>query len=317
MTKKNLFFAFLTAILVIPFLAHGQTKHRPDKDDDDDDDRPVFRPPALRPGEKPLDADFTCPYVKGFEHPERFNGYTLRLNRGTKTPTDRCRAVVTSTAGKRLIAARDWALKVDKISGTDINGDDKPELVIDGYSGGERCCFTYTVVKLGASAQVLRSIASNSALNFEKQDDGSVLIKGVDSSMDYFVVPHPMAVVPQVFLKMKGDTLEDVSAQFQPQYDKLIDDAKSQLTPADLEKFRQSRYNDKMFTDQLPTARRVLTIIVNYLYSGREDQAWKTLDDLWPISDQGRLKNLILERRARGLLKQLNAPNAGAVARTR
>ena len=213
MTKKNLFLAFLTAILVFPLLAHGQTKHRPDKDDDDDD-RPVFRPPALRPGEKPLDADFTCPYVKGFEHPERFNGYTLRLNRGTKTPTDRCRAVVTSTAGKRLIAARDWALKVDKISGTDINGDDKPELVIDGYSGGERCCFTYTVVKLGASAQVLRSIASNSALNFEKQDDGSVLIKGVDSSMDYFVVPHPMAVVPQVFLKMKGDTLEDVSAQF-------------------------------------------------------------------------------------------------------
>jgi len=123
MTKKNLFLAFLTAILVFPLLAHGQTKHRPDKDDDDDD-RPVFRPPALRPGEKPLDADFTCPYVKGFEHPERFNGYTLRLNRGTKTPTDRCRAVVTSTAGKRLIAARDWALKVDKISGTDINGDD-------------------------------------------------------------------------------------------------------------------------------------------------------------------------------------------------
>ena len=76
MTKKNLFLAFLTAILVVPLLAHGQTKHRPDKDDDDDDDRPVFRPPALRPGEKPLDADFTCPYVKGFEHPERFNGYT-------------------------------------------------------------------------------------------------------------------------------------------------------------------------------------------------------------------------------------------------
>jgi hypothetical protein len=317
MTKKNLFLAFLTAILVFPLLAHGQTKHRPDKDDDDDDDRPVFRPPALRPGEKPLDADFTCPYVKGFEHPERFNGYTLRLNRGTKTPTDRCRAVVTSPKGKITITARDWALKVDKISGTDINGDGKPEVVIDGYSGGERCCFTYTVVKLGASTQVLRSIASNSALNFEKQDDGSVLIKGVDSSMDYFVVPHPMAVIPQVYLKMQGDTLQDVSAQFQTQYDKLIDDAKSQLTPADLEKFRQSRYNDKMFTDQLPTVRRVLTIVVNYLYSGREEQAWKALDELWPASDQGRVKNLILERRARGLLKQLNEPSAGTVATTR
>jgi hypothetical protein len=126
-----------------------------------------------------------------------------------------------------------------------------------------------------------------------------------------------MAVIPQVYLKMQGDALQDVSAQFQPQYDKLIDDAKSQLTSADLEKFRHSRYNDKMFTDQLPTVRRVLTIVVNYLYSGREEQAWKALDELWPASDEGRVKNLILERRARGLLKQLNEPSAGVVASER
>jgi hypothetical protein len=306
MTKKNLFLAFLTAILVFPLLAHGQTKHRPDKDDDDDDDKPVFRPPALRPGEKPADVDFTCPYVKGYQHPQRFPGYTLRLVPGTKTPTDRCRATVTSAKGKVVIAAKDWALTVDKISGTDINGDGKPELVIAGFSGGERCCFTYTIVELSATAQVLRSIASNTALNFEKQEDGSVLIKGKDSSMDYFLVPHPMAVIPQVYLQMQGDTLRDVSAQFQPQYDKLIDEARSQLAAADLDKFRQSRYNDKMFTDQLPTVRRVLVIILDYLYSGREEQAWKTLDEMWPASDQGRVKNLILERRSRGLLKQLN-----------
>lgn len=310
--KKKLLLALISALLVLPLLAQAQTKHRPDKDDDDDDDRPVFRPPSLKPGEKPADEGFTCPYLKGYQHPEKFDGYTLRLVRGTKTPTDRCRASITSPKGKVTIAAKDWALTVDKISGTDINGDGKPELVIAGFSGGERCCFTYTIVELGTAAQVLRTIASNTALTFEKQEDGSVLIKGADSSLDYFLVPHSMAVIPQVYLKMQGDTLQDVSSKFQPQYDKLIDDAKSQLTPADLEKFRQSRYNDKMFTDQLPTVRRVLTIIVNYLYSGREEQAWKTLDELWPASDEGRVKNLILERRSRGLLKQLNGSSTAA-----
>ena len=57
--------------------------------------------------------------------------------------------------------------------------------------------------------------------------------------------------------------------------------------------------------------RRVLTIVLNYLYSGREEQAWKALEELWPASDQGRVKGLILERRGRGLLAQLNAPSAG------
>jgi len=327
---KKLFLALLSAILVFPLvvpltLAHAQVKNSDqdqdkdkargkskdkDKDDDDDDDRPVFRPPALRPGEKPADADFTCPYVKGYQHPARFAGFTLRLLPGTKTPTGRCRATITSAKGTVTTAAKDWALTVDKISGTDVNGDGKTDLVIDGFSGGERCCFTYTIVRLGGTAHVVRKIESKSALTFEKQPDGTVLIRGVDSSLDYFLIPHPMAVIPQVILRMQGDTLVDVSGQFQEQYDKLIAEARSQLTSADADKFRQSRYNDKMFTDQLPTVRRVLIIVENYLYSGREDQAWKALDELWPASDKDRVKNLMLERRGRGLLAQVNGPRS-------
>jgi hypothetical protein len=309
--KKRLFLALLSTILIFPLifplsLAHGQDKDK----DDDDDDRPVFRPPSLKPGEKPLDADFLCPYTKGYEHPERFAGYTLRLRSGGKTPTDRCRATITSPKGTVTTAAKDWALTVDKISGTDINGDGKPELVIDGYSGGERCCFTYTIAGLSGTPRVIRKIESPSPLTFEKQADGTVLIHGAESSLDYFILPHPMAVVPQVTLRMEGNNLVDVSAQFQADYDKLIDEARAELTSADLEKFRQSSYNDKMFTDQLPTVRRVLTIVLNYLYSGREEQGWKALEELWPPSDQERLKSLIQQRRGRGLLAQLNAPSS-------
>lgn len=323
MTKK-IFLILLSAIFLFPLvLAHGQEKRVPDKqgqdkrgqdkdDDDDDDDRPVFRPPALRPGEKPADADFSCPYAKGYQHPQRYAGFILRLLPGVKTPTDRCRATITSAKGRALAAAKDWALTVDKISGTDINGDGKPELVIIGYSGDLRCCFTYTVIGLGANARIVRKIESHSPLTFEKQADGTVLIQGLDTSLDYFLVPHPLAVIPQVFLRLQGDALQDASAQFQPQYDRLIDEARGQLTSADIEKFRQSRYNDKMFTDQLLTVHRVLTIVVNYLYSGREEQAWKALDELWPASDASRVKGLILERRGRGLLKQLAVSSAAS-----
>jgi hypothetical protein len=303
--KKKLLLVLMSATLILPLVsAYAQDK------DDDDDDRPVMRPPTLRPGEKPADADFNCPYRKGYQRPQRFSGFTLRLAPGAKTPADRCHATITSPKGTATAAAADWALTVDKISGADVNGDGQPEIVIAGYSGGERCCFSYTVVGLGNAARVIRKIESRSALSFEKHADGSVLIHGPDSTMDYFLVPHPMAVIPEVFLKMQGDNLVDVSSQFRPEYDRLIDAARTQLTSADLEKFKQSRYNDKMFTDQLPTMRGVLTIVLNYLYSGREQEGWKALEELWPASDQGRVKALILERRGRGLLKQLSASNS-------
>jgi hypothetical protein len=305
--NKRLFLALLSALLIFSSVA-ACAQHRDKDDDDDDDDHPSFRPPALRPGEKTPDAAFSCPYAHGYDRPERLDGFTIRLRHGSNVPSDRCRAVVTSPKGTVTTAARGWSLTIDKISGTNIDGAGRPDLVIAGYSGGEHCCFTYTVIALGKTLQPIRKIQSRSHLEFEKQKDGSVLIEGDESSLDYFLVPHPMAVVPKVFLKMQGDQLVDVSDQFQPEYDKLIEQARSQLTPADLEKFRNSRYNDKMFTDQLPTEQNVLIIVLNYLYSGREEQGWKALNELWPGSDRERVKNLILQRRGRGLLAQLNAP---------
>jgi len=301
--KKHLFLLLSVVLTLFVSLAHAQ------RDDDDDDDRPVVRPRVLKPGEKPLDADFACPYSKGYQRPQKWEGFTLRLRVNLKTPAERCGATLASSKSRTTVAA-DWALTVDKVSGSDVNGDGKPDLVIDGYSGGERCCLTYTVIVLSEPPRVVRKIESPSPLTFDKQSDGSVVIRGEDTSFDYFIVPHFAAVIPQVVFKLQGDRLLDAGAQFQEQYDKQIAEARNQLTPADLEKFRQSNYQQKMFTDQIPTVHRVLTIVLSYLYSGREAQAWQTIEQLWPESDQERVKGLIQERRKRGLLSQLNTTGA-------
>ncbi len=60
-----------------------------------------------------------------------------------------------------------------------------------------------------------------------------------------------------------------------------------------------------MLYDQLPTVKKVLVIVLNYLYSGRDDQAWQALGEMWPPADVERVKKLILERRSRGLLSQV------------
>lgn len=297
--KKSFFLILCLFLILFAVAAHAQKD-----DDDDDDDRPIARP-LLKPGEKPLDADFVCPYTKEFHHPQEFDKYTLRMSVHLKDPAARCEATITSPKG-RTAQLSEWALTVNQISGTDLNGDGKPDVVIEGYTGGERCCLNYTVVALTEPPRVLRKIETRSPLAFEKQPDGSVIIRGEESTFDYFIIPHFAAAIPPVFLKLEGNRLVNAGPQFREQYDKQIADAKSQLTQTDLDKFRQASYHQKMFTDQIPTVHRVLTIVLDYLYSGREAEAWKALDEFWPPSDRERVKNLIIERQHRGLFSQFD-----------
>jgi hypothetical protein len=44
---------------------------------------------------------------------------------------------------------------------------------------------------------------------------------------------------------------------------------------------------------------KVLEIVWAYVYSGREQQAWRSLTEMWPVTDADRIPTAILN--ARGL----------------
>jgi hypothetical protein len=251
------------------------------------------------------DSKFECPAAKGYQRVHRFNGYVVQMLPGPKNSEYRCRGAVTPPNGVRQTVAREWAMSLDAVSGTDLNGDGTPEVVFDGFSGGAGCCYVYWIVSLAKKPQVVREIRNQIPLVFRKRDDGGTEIRTGEGSFDLFLLSHEDAVIPQLVLRLEGSKLIDISQQCKNEYDEEIAKARSGLTAADLEKFRLSSYNQKMFIDQLPTVKRVLTIVLNYLYSGRETQAWQALDEMWPASDEQRVKGLILERRARGLAGQM------------
>jgi hypothetical protein len=254
------------------------------------------------------DSKFECPASKDYQRVHRFNGYVVKMLPGPKNSEYRCRGTVTPPNGVRQTVAREWAMSLDAVSGTDLNGDGMPEVVFDGSSGGAGCCYVYWIVSLTKKPTVLREIRNQLPLVFRKREEGGTEIRTGEGSFDLFLLSHEDAVIPQLILRLEGSKLTDISAQYQKEYDEEIAKARNGLTAADLEKFRQSNYNQKMFIDQLPTVKRVLTIVLNYLYSGRETQAWQALDELWPASDEQRVKGLILERRARGLVGQMVDP---------
>jgi hypothetical protein len=51
---------------------------------------------------------------------------------------------------------------------------------------------------------------------------------------------------------------------------------------------------------------KVLEIAWSYLYSGREQEAWRSLAEMWPASDVDRIRAAILNARARGIRGQVD-----------
>src|SRR5260370_35069874 len=58
---------------------------------------------------------------------------------------------------------------------------------------------------------------------------------------------------------------------------------------------------------------QALEIVWAYLYSGREQEAWHSLADLWPAGDVERIRSAILKARDRGIRAQVDDVSAGTV----
>jgi hypothetical protein len=59
---------------------------------------------------------------------------------------------------------------------------------------------------------------------------------------------------------------------------------------------------------------KTLEIVWCYLYSGREQEAWRTLAEMWPAADVDRIRAAIVSARARGISAQVNGVSTGIPA---
>ena len=150
-------------------------------------------------------AGFDCPSSPDYQRSHRLGDYLVRILPGPKDSPYRCRGTITPPQGPRLTVAREWAMSVDQISGSDINGDGISEVVFDGFSGGAKCCYIYWVVSLEKKPQVVREIRNQVPLVFRKRPDGGIEIRTGEGSFDLFFLPHGDAVIPELVLRLDGD----------------------------------------------------------------------------------------------------------------
>lgn len=249
-------------------------------------------------------ADKGCFAAQGRED-KQIHGYTLSVmpHPDQEKFQDECIGVIKGPGGNTVFSEGDHGMQILPISGRDINGDGQPDAVIEGYSGGVHCCWTYWIVSLGPSPGLLAKIENERGLGFQDlKNDGRIEMVTTDGGFDYFDdMCHACSPFPLVVLRLEGKQLHEVNAEFWSLYRRDIDEARRKLNPDALDRFRR---NDRTDGNWEETKRLVLTIVLAYFYGGRAEQAWKTLEEMWPPSDLQRIRDLIIQKRGSGFIAE-------------
>jgi TonB family protein len=246
-----------------------------------------------------------------------WNGFSLRLSPVKSPPDSGCMAVVMGAGEKTAWSGTSSSMVVLPVTGQDINGDGAPELVLEAFSGGAHCCWTYYILTLTPTPEVVE-LPAESGAKFEPARQGGFVIHTWDESFDYFDgLDHVSSstIIPDLFLRLDGSVFRDVSSDRWPTFQKKIDDARKRLNPGSVREFRDSTGHgfqlDKHGWELIAAKSEILTIVLEYLYGGRPQQAWREFESMWPESDQNRMRQLIEDTRAKGLLGRTHAVEAG------
>jgi hypothetical protein len=178
------------------------------------------------------------------------------------------------------------------------------------------CCMAYRIYALEKPPHLLRTMTGGDFFSAADTDlDGSVEIWTDDAAaVNGFenLARSELDFAPTVVLRFAHGRLLDVSSEFQAYFDSEIAKIRMELHSQDLQDFKNS--DGGLTSSPLFSAERlhrlrmikakVLEIVWAYLYSGREEEAWRSIAEMWPAGDVSRIRTAILNACSRGIRAQ-------------
>jgi hypothetical protein len=258
-----------------------------------------------------------------------WDGYKIEITAAQNGAPAQCRAALKSADGKVRFEVTGAEALVNAISGSDVNGDGKPDVVIETHRTAGQCCYTYSILTPGTNPPLVRQITTTPPLVFEDRDnDGKVEIATHDfafvgmEGLSESDSPRPLVV-----FRLRGSTLYNVSPAYWPEYQREVEAAKSSLSRSAQELLlgrntssagvggASGKAKELSSTEEkqlLDAKGAVLTMALNYLYGGKGEDAWKTIREMWTDRDKERIRQAILLSRSRGVLSEVNRANITA-----
>jgi hypothetical protein len=186
----------------------------------------------------------------------------------------------------------------------------------------DACCASYKIYSLEKPPRLLRIVTGGSFFTASDKDfdgrievwtDDSAAVNGLDGlPIEYIDYP------PAYVLRFENGRLLEANREFQDYFDGVIERVRDEIKPDSLREFKlsdgrlqQDTSSDFARINRLRAVKiQILEIVWAYLYSGREEEAWRNLEEMWPASDAGRIRNAVTDARANGILAQIDGVSA-------
>jgi hypothetical protein len=238
--------------------------------------------------------------------------------------TRKCAGTLLWTTQKLEVASTAAEVDVDAF-GIDL-GLGAPVVTFQQKKTDAECCMTLQIYSLQRPPKLLRTITGGSFFSSADTDlDGQVEIWANDAAaIEGFESPgvgRP-EFAPTVVLRFVRGRLLDVGSEFQSYFDGEIAKVRSGLDAESLRDFKASNGRlpptayfspeDLRRSQKLESTKvKVLQIVWSYLYSGREEEAWRTLAEVWPAADLDRIRAALSSLHSRGILAQADGVSTG------
>ena len=272
----------------------------------------LFLPKAVHP-QGPTQ-DITCDSGSGEYTSRFFTGATVRVGPMRQGGfADRACAAHILWKGKEIPVASDAGQVGIDVLGADL-GFGKPVVSFQIDQSGAGLHRSYQIYSLTKTPHLLYTITGGDSYRAADADlDGHIEIWTNDTrAVDGFegVPGVDWDSPPTVVLRFKKGRLIDVGSEFLAFYDAEIAKRRSQASEEDFAKFKQSDGKLSANTFQsgqelhrlIRTKICVLEIVLAYLYSGRKQEAWTALSEMWPAQDLQRIQAAISTLDQRSIL---------------
>jgi hypothetical protein len=220
--------------------------------------------------------------------------------------------------GREVMAVAQGSSEIDiDAMGTDL-GLNTPVVAFQIKNAGLDHLMTYKVYSLEKPPRLLRTITGGdwfSAGDTNLEGRNQIWTNDAGAVDGFEGIPlSGFDFAPTVVLRFEKQKLIDVGSEYQSYFDHQIAQLKNELDEKALTAFKGSdgRLQTIGFTSmaelhQLHTTKiKVLEIVWSYLYSGREEEAWRALAAMWPAADFDRIRSAILDAQARGIRRQVD-----------
>ncbi len=173
-------------------------------------------------------------------------------------------------------------------SGTDVTGRGHPDMIVSEYTGGAHCCMIHYVFELEPEFKLLPTLndADDDLAHFQRAADGRYDYITADWTFTYW--PDCFACSPSALVKLRW-----------------IDDGNGGGFHLAIDKMHKPAPNEKEWNAALSEAQKAVKshdinsigttmwqTVLDLMYSGHSDLAWKFVDELGPKAQQKPLPTL-------------------------